>query len=462
MATTQTLSEDRIPRTAEFLRSIDTFKSLDLDAAIQLVRRCEYRIYEPGEAIVRRGDTGDCMYVIEQGWVRVPVLDDNDHQIMVAQLREKQCFGETALFTGDPRNADVVAGDACRCLVIPRAAFMDLLTEHRQVAMCLTEILGERLMSVNGIKRVGKYKLIGLLGRGGVAVVYEGVHPTLNRPVAIKMLSHSHVYHPHFADRFRNEAKIIANLRHPHIVEIFDTEEAYATFFIVMEKLAGRDLEKILDEGKLFGFDEVRNIVCQVAAALEYAHSEGVVHRDVKPSNIVLDSRGEVKLTDFGIALVPDLEKELAMQERLALGSPMYMAPEQAMAKPVDGRADIYALGVVAYELLTGLPPYDHEDPREVLRMHVNKPMPTPREKNPSVPADLEAFVAKATQKKPAKRFQSGAEILEFFGRNNKRMADLGVKTLTFVFEPDRVREVDRLIDEIQHWAARYSGIIVR
>ena len=446
----------------EFLKNVEAFSSLGAKSAQELAQHIEERSYKTGSHIIRRGDPGDAMFVIKEGWVRVPLIDHSGKEVMIAQLKEGQCFGEMALLTGEPRTADVVAGTDCVCLAIPRKAFYEIVRTQPQVAVCLTELLGERLTAVDGIRKVGKYRLIGELGKGGVATVYEGVHPTLGRSVAIKMLSHSHVYHPHFADRFRNEARIIAGLRHENIVEVYDTEEAYATFFIIMEKLEGRDVEKILDDGKIFTSDEVRNVICQTAAALDYAHDHGVVHRDVKPSNIFLSGEGHVKLTDFGIALVSDLEAELFVNERQALGSPLYMSPEQAMATKVDRRSDIYALGIVAYEKLTGMPPFDDDDPREVLRMHVRKQMPPVRKRNPNVAEDLCDFIARATEKEPKDRYQTAREVLAFFGKKSDLGADLNVKTMTFVFRSGQSRQVDKLLELVKKRAAKINGLIIR
>lgn len=445
------------------LQEVEAFRGLKKKALQRLAKVIEQRTYERGEKVIKRGEPGDCMLVITKGCVRVPIVDENGRQQMLAELGEGQCVGEIALLTGEPRNADVVAGsEPCECLAIPREALNHLLESEPQVAVFLTELLGERLMSFNGIRQVGKYKLIGTLGKGGVATVYEGVHPDLGRSVAIKMLSHRRVYHPHFADRFRNEARIIANLRHPNIVEVFDTEEAYATFFIIMEKLKGRDIEAILDEGRIFGFDEVRRILYQTATALDYAHNQGVVHRDVKPSNIFLSEDGRVKLTDFGIALVHHLEESIYVDKRRAIGSPLYMSPEQAMAEPLDHRTDIYALGIVAYEMLTGLPPFEHEDAREVLMMHVNDPMPAPRTKNPSIPGDLNDFILRATQKDPNKRYQSAAEVLEFLAQATDFATNLSVKTLTFVYRFEQAAAVEALVQDAQKKGTRLKGVMVR
>jgi serine/threonine protein kinase len=444
------------------LQQVEAFKSLSKQSLKQLSERIHIGEYEAEEVIIRRGDPGDCMFVIASGSVKIPLLDEEGKQIMLAELGTGQCFGEMALLTGESRSADVVSATKSTCLVIPRNDFYSLVKTHPQVAVFLTELLGERLMNVNGIRQVGKYKLIGVLGEGGIAVVYEGVHPGLGRAVAIKMLSHTQVYHPHFADRFRNEAKIIAQLRHPNIVEVYDTEEAYATFFIIMEKLKGRDLEVALDKGRKFTPDEVRSVLFQMASALDYAHNKGVVHRDVKPSNIFLSAEGQVKLTDFGIALVPDMERELFVSERQALGSPLYMSPEQAMAKTIDGRTDIYAMGILAYEMLTGFPPFDDDDPRQVLRMHVRKPMPSVRMRCPSVPDDLELFINKSTAKSPDDRFQSASEIIDFFEGGTELLHQLSVQTLSFVYKDAQKGEVDDLVDAVKQMAAGIEGIIVR
>jgi len=449
---------------ADFLRSVEAFSCLSESSAQTLAESVATRNYRIDEKIIRRGDPGDCMFVITHGWVRVPILDEAGRQAYVAQLGQRQFFGEMALLTGEPRNADVVAGSDCSCLVISRETLEGLFKQYPQIAAFLTEILGERLMSVNGIRQVGKYKLIGALGRGGSAFVYEGMHPVLDRAVAVKMLSHTLVYHSHWAERFRNEARIIASLRHHNIVEVYDAEEAYATFFIVMEKFTGPDLRKRMVRRQSFSHDEIRAVICQVASALDYAHSKGVVHRDVKPSNIVINADGTVKLADFGIALLPEFEKQLPQSANKALGTATYMAPEQVMAKKLDGRADIYSLGVVTYELLTGRPPYEAATAREVLEAHVTHTVPSPRLRNKKVPADLEEFVLKATAKSPRKRFQAGSDVLEFFNRSfgGSLGPSLSVSTITFVYEPDKQPKVERMISDVKKKARGVRGLIVR
>ncbi|HAA57795.1 MAG TPA: hypothetical protein DCE42_23715 [Myxococcales bacterium] len=448
---------------ASFLKEIEIFQGLSDISAERLAKRVELQTFEAQKLILRRGAPGDRMYVIYEGEVRIPIVDEHGQMRFITHLHKGQVFGEMALLTGDPRNADVVANTDCTCLVISKDTLEDLIQSYPEVAKFLTAILGERLCRSGGIRKVGKYNLIGELGRGGMAVVYEGVHPILERSVAIKMLSHELVYHQEFAERFREEARIIANLRHPNIVEVFDTEEAYATFFIVMEKLSGTDLRDIVRTKGGLSYEEIRILLREMASALDCAHSKGVIHRDVKPSNIVISPDGKAKLTDFGLAVRVDMNESKQFAPASSVGTPCYMAPEQIAKKHLDGRADIYALGIITYELLIGQPPY-LGSVVDVLKKHLRGEVPHPRKINPDVPEDLDTFVRTATAKKPEERFQSCAEIVNFFRDPSETLnADrLEVQTLTFVYDKTLQKKVDALLEECRQKAKAIDGLIVR
>ncbi len=450
---------------ASFLRTCEAFSSLSVDSAQRLSAFMKTVAYKAGEYVVRRGEAGDRFFVVRSGSVSVPIFDANGRRQFIAHLTEGQVFGEMALLTGEPRNADVVAATDTECLVIDRDTADELFSEHPEVASFMTTILGERLLQSGGIREVGKYRLTGELGRGGMAIVYEGIHPQLDRAVAIKMLSHSLVYRRHFAERFRNEGRAIAGLRHPNIVEVFDIEEAYATVFIVMEKLSGMDVERILDERGRMEPGEVRRVIRDTASALQYAHDAGIVHRDVKPSNIVIEPNDRVKLTDFGIAAISGVEENLSQDKGMYLGTPAYSSPEHAMGKIVDGRSDIYALGIVAYEMLLGHPPFDSDDSTELLLKHVHDPLEPPRTYDPSIPKDLEDFIMKACAKRPEERWQSCREIVEFFDRLDHRLTaprSVRVKTVTFVYTPEVEADVERLTSVIRTMAEPVEGLVVK
>jgi serine/threonine-protein kinase len=292
--------------------------------------------------------------------------------------------------------------------VIPKPALEETLKAHPPVAAFLTEILGRRLLEDQALRRVGKYVILKEIGHGAMATVFEGYHPGLSRGVAIKMLAHGLVYRSDFAERFRNEAKVLAQLRNAGIVDVYDLEEAYGTWFLVMEKLEGTDLERILAARGRLPPDEVRGLLRQVAAALAHAHARGIVHRDVKPSNVFLLPDGRTKLVDFGISTGP-ID---ASEESEILCSPAYVAPEVVLGKHVDGRADVYSLGVVAFRLLSGRHAFPATDYQGLFDAHVKTPFPDVAAAIPGLPPDLLEFVERATRKRPEDRFPDVGAVL--------------------------------------------------
>lgn len=443
---------------AEFLAEVPPFDTLSASALGWLVSQIALEEYFAGDQLVRKGEPGDCMYVIMKGEVAIPVEHGDGRTRFRARLAAGQIFGEMSILTEEPRNADVFALTECVLVSIPRQAVLDLIEESNAVASFLTEVLGERLMETGGIRKVGKYQLVKKIGRGGMSVVYEGRHPHLDRPVAVKMLSHALVHRRNFGTRFRNEARIIAGLDHPNIVSVFDTEEAYATFFIVMEKLEGRDLARILEREGPMDPRQVRSILEQVSEALKYAHSKGVVHRDVKPSNVSIDADGHAKLMDFGLAKVNRLEEQLREDADIVLGTPYYMSPEQARGDALDLRTDIYNLGVLAFELLTGERPYTGRSKSEVQRKHVQAPIPLPRDLNRSVPADLNAFVRKCLQKHPADRFQSCDEVLTYLAKAGHTV-ELRVRTIRVSYEQRLADRIEPILKSFETKLAAIAGV---
>ncbi|MGD0853702.1 MAG: Stk1 family PASTA domain-containing Ser/Thr kinase [Acidimicrobiales bacterium] len=256
----------------------------------------------------------------------------------------------------------------------------------------------------------GRYQVTHLIARGGMAIVYRAQDVLLNRPVALKTLYPELSADPLFVERFRREAQAAANLSHPNIVPVFDWGEDNGTYFIVMELVDGTSLADMLRGGRTLTASHSATLMAQVAAALGYAHRNGVVHRDVKPGNILIASDGQVKVTDFGIAQAMSVEDQLA-EEGSVMGTATYFSPEQAEGAPVDGRSDIYSLGVVLYEMLAGRPPFIGDSPVAVSSQHVHGTVPPPAEFNSAIPADLQAIVMEALAKSPERRYQSAEDL---------------------------------------------------
>ncbi len=243
-----------------------------------------------------------------------------------------------------------------------------------------------------------------------MAKVFLGTDTVLGRTVAVKVLAPQFADDDGFVMRFRREAQAAASIGHPHIVSVFDTGSDDGVHFIVMEYVEGRTLAEILAGGGRILPDRAIDIAMDVCRALEAAHAQGVIHRDIKPGNIMLDPRGDVKVTDFGIARVTTTADTVA-QTAAILGTASYLSPEQAQGQPVDGRSDIYSLGCVLYEMVTGRPPFLGDSPVAVASKQVLEQPTPPSRLNSDVTADLDAVILRALAKNPANRYQSAEEM---------------------------------------------------
>ena len=251
-------------------------------------------------------------------------------------------------------------------------------------------------------KVLGQYQIEQEVGRGGMATVYRARQQSMNRTVAVKVLPRNLLHDPTFYERFEREVDVIAHLEHPHILPIYDYGQAEGVPYIIMRFLGGGSLEQQIRRG-LPDLNDLQKPMRQIAQALDYAHQQGIIHRDLKPGNIMLDEAGNAYLSDFGIARV--LGSDLTGS--MIIGTPAYMSPEQANGLAIDARSDIYALGIVMFELITGKEPYQAETPMAVLLKHINEPVPPIRSFREDVPEAVELVINKATAKDPDNRFSS-------------------------------------------------------
>ena len=258
----------------------------------------------------------------------------------------------------------------------------------------------------------GRYELIEKIGEGGMAVVYKAKDRLLNRYVAIKILRPEFTQDEQFLDSFKRESQAAAGLQHPNIVSIYDVGRTGNINFIVMELVDGRPLSDFIKENGRLDYKTTIDIAKQVASALAIAHKHQIIHRDVKPHNIMITSDGVAKLTDFGIARAVSKATMVADTSKI-IGSVHYFSPEQARGAYVDERSDIYSLGIVMFEMLTGRVPFDGETPVEVALKHINEDVPSPAKLVPGIPPALDKVVLKATDKYQTERYKSADEMLE-------------------------------------------------
>jgi serine/threonine-protein kinase len=266
-------------------------------------------------------------------------------------------------------------------------------------------------------KTLGKYEIIDRLGRGGMAEVYRAYHASLDRYVAIKLLHPFLADDLEFKDRFEREAQNIAKLRHPHIVQVFDFDfdEVGESYYMVMELIEGRTLKDILFDlasiGQKMPLERILSINIEAAAALSYAHKRNMIHRDVKPANLMIEEPdGRVILTDFGIAKIVTGAQFTASGGMI--GTPAYMSPEQGMGESGDERSDLYSLGVILYQMVTGQLPYDADTPLAIILKHLNEPLPDPRLMNPDMPDWLAHVIMKTLAKEPSERYANADEFI--------------------------------------------------
>ena len=258
-------------------------------------------------------------------------------------------------------------------------------------------------------RQFGPYRVVAPLGQGGMASVYKAFQPAVNRYVALKVLSPYFTSDPQFAQRFRHEAALVAQLQHPHILPVFDFGESEGYAYLAMPFIDAGTLANTLT-GRPIPFDVVERVIRQVGDALDYAHSKGIVHRDLKPANVLLDERGNCLLADFGIARISEGATRLTVTGTI-MGTPEYMSPEQASGETAGPASDIYSLGIVLYEMVTGRVPFRADTPIAVAIKHVTAALPPPRASNASLTPAVEAVVLKALARAPADRFSSAADM---------------------------------------------------
>ncbi len=411
------------------LKSVPLFSSLPKPILEQVASLLVEVRVNAGQVIFEQNAAGDCLYLIVEGGVTV---HQGTH--VINRLGEFNVFGEMALLDSEPRMASVTADADTRLFRLDQAAFYALLEQHPEISRGIIQILSRHLRArVRDLMRVtedleamangtlparadmvGSFQLKERIGRGGMGEVFRGYHQALDRWSAVKILWRDLASRLDFRERFEREARIVAQLNHPNIVQVYDCGEYRDTYYIAMEFLDGITLEEYLRQHGALAMPEIIDLLREIAAALDYAHDQHLVHRDVTPANIMLvnDENRRVVLMDFGISKVlgrgaPETSGDLT-------GTVHYMSPEQVISPiDVDRRADIYALGVIAYRMIAGELPFEGSTPYELLVKHVKDAPPLLRERRDGIPPMIEAAVMRCLMKDPADRFETAGAFAE-------------------------------------------------
>ena len=434
-----------------FFRSTNLIKSVPPEAVCPLLNSMTLMKIKAGERFIQQGDPGDTVYLIQKGICAV--LVEKDGQLSpVARLRDGDLVGEMAILTGESRSAHVEAETDMRLWSLEKEHFEKLAAEYSELRIFLTDLMTSWIdtRTVTAQRRIGKYLITDIIGNGGYSIVYKGIHEHLNMSVAIKMMKHDMAMDPDFLENFHQEAKTIARFNHENIVNVYDIEECFQTVFIIMEHLEGRSLRTELNSLLRLPPAQVIHYLQQVCNGLHYAHERGIVHQDVKPGNIFILPGGRAKILDFGLACRCGSEGQF-------IGTPYYMSPEQVECLQIDERTDIYALGIMAYELLAGKRPYPEDDPHLMLDLHVKEDIPDPAEVVPDLPEELRAFILKACDRDPENRYRNISEVLvellplaETLGVSSRPLpaAHRKMASIHLIYDEARQPEVNHLIKE--------------
>jgi len=392
----------------QFLIKTPLMEALPRHALLHLLNCLTQVKLDKGKRLIRQGDAGDTLYIVQEGGLTVNVEKDGQlHKI--AQLKANDLAGEMAVLTGEPRSAHVDAHMPSKVWKLEKNDFDVIAELNPDLRMFLTEVATKRFESSSVIseRKIGKYLIRQKLGMGGWSIVYSGIHSLLRMPVAIKMLKHDMAMEPAFQKKFKEEAHIIARMVHPNIVKVYDIDEIYRTAFIIMEYLEGMALRRILDTLGALEYGRSANYLMQILRGLAYAHNKGIVHQDIKPANVFILPDDMVKILDFGLACAPGTE-----DFNLA-GTVFYASPEQIEGDPVDVRTDMYALGIMAYEMISGVRPFPESNLTKLLDMHVDEELADWAEFPPDVPDLLREFVLKCCRRVPDERYQTAYEAMD-------------------------------------------------
>ena len=390
------------------LRQCFPFDTLRAELADELESHMVEKTFSPGEYLIRQGDPGDSLILIRDGWANIVVADEHGVPHEIDRSGPGAILGEMALLTEAPRSANIIARDEVKISVLSAQTFHEYATKHPLISEVLTQLFAERLggnrRDVLAGKTLDLYRIVRRLGRGGMAIVYEGVDDETGRRVALKMLRHRLAYGKPAVSCFQREADIIERFEHENIVKMSGRFHAFHSYFIVMEFCDGITLERLVRLNGPMKSNDFQKAFGQLASALLYAHQRDVIHRDLKPVNMMVNFDGMLKLMDFGLAMPLHTVPDALELDRQVVGTPRYMAPEQLMGRELTEAADYFSLGCTAYKLLTGDSLFVESDVIKLREIHAKWNVPDFAAQHPNFSPEICELLTGCLQRKPEAR----------------------------------------------------------
>lgn len=409
------------PETRAVLDGIKAFAELPEELLSAMWERMTERSFASGDVLMRQQDPGDCLLVLVQGSADVSARDQDGVVRRIGEVHAGEVVGEMALITGEERGADVVATESVVALSLEAEEFHRLAHRHPVLGVVLTNLIADRLggadWDVLGGKVLNRYRILQCVGRGGMAVVYEARESDGDRRVALKMMSHRLVYDAVALSRFSQEADIVQRLEQENIAQLYGRFSAYGTHFLVMEFLDGPGLDDLVKSRRPIDEELVRPIIGQLSTALTYVHGQKLLHRDIKPGNVMLTRDGVVKLMDFGLVKpLIHIDDRTVTNSMSLVGTPSYMAPEQLSGEELDARVDIYALACVAYTMLTGQKLFGTNNLLELVRQKLSFAVPPAEKIGAGVSSEMFEFLDSGLQASRDDRLSSLDRYIHWAG----------------------------------------------
>ena len=429
----------------EVLSDIVPFRELSTKVQQELVDCATERTFEAGEILLRQGEVSDCLLIILEGVAEV-TIDDAGETHRIARVGRRTVIGEIGMVTKEVRSANIRALTDVHAAIIAKDDFEKLVGKYPTLSIALSELIAERVgtLTIDVLcgKTINGYYVKHRLGRGSMGIVYKAIDTARGCEVALKMLRHDLTFNRQATQRFQREAEIVQALDHPNIVHVFGQFEAYHTNFIAMEFCDGPTLSQFIQVHGALPVHVTKAILGQLAAALLCAHEAEVAHRDLKPANVMLQRDGVIKLTDFGLARYVSVQHSSLTGLGQILGTPRYMAPEQLGGDRGDSRVDLYALGCVTWELITGGPLFPARRFDELMRQRFRWSFPPVEEIPGDLDEDLYSLMAQCLTDDPEDRVFQLSSICSWAA-----LIDPAMLTVPELDDPDGQQEPSSTVD---------------